>query len=367
MKKPHLIIFFLLFYAITAVAQQKDNKDTIPIEQVSNKEFLVFPFVVRSLETDWGFGGVAAAFFKPKKNDSLTRTSDINLLGLYTLRSQLIVVLNSTVFFPHEDHIFRFQASYSYYPDDFWGLGNTTKPEDEEGFSQKQFFVNPQFLVRVHKKVYIGATYEFQHTGPVTYTPGDVFDQENIVGRHGGNTSGIGPILTWDSRNAAYSPTKGFFSEVQFIVFDKFMGSDFNFNLLTFDLRKYIQVAKNSVLAFQGLGGFASGEVPFRKLEELGGSDMMRGFYGGRYTDKCLMAYQAEFRQFLFWRLGVVGFAATGEVAPQVSDFYLSGLHYTYGAGMRVALSKKEKLNLRVDYGLGYHSHAFIVQLREAF
>jgi len=353
------------FYMLCAAAQPKVNSDSLG--DISKREKLLFPFAVRSLETDWGFGGVGAIFFKPKAKDSLTRTSDINLLGLYTLRKQLILVLSSTVFFEHEDHILRFQASYSYYPDNFWGLGNYTPASAKEDFSQKQFFINPQFLQRVHKKVYLGVSYEFQQTGDVTYQHGGVFDRENIAGRFGGNTSGVGPLLTWDSRNEAYSPSKGFFSEIQYIVFNKALGSNFDFKLLNFDCRKYIKLMPTSVLALQGLGGFAEGDVPFRKLEELGGPDMMRGYYGGRFTDKCLMAYQAELRQFLFWRIGCVFFGAMGQVAPRVADFALNSFHYTYGTGLRFALSKKEKLNLRIDYGISKESTALTLQLREAF
>jgi hypothetical protein len=94
---------------------------------------------------------------------------------------------------------------------------------------------------------------------------------------------------------------------------------------------------------------------------------MMRGYYGGRFTDKCLMAYQAEYRRLLFWRIGIVAFAATGEVAPVPGQFDIDGLHYAYGGGLRFMLSKTEKLNLRIDYGIAPHSNAFTVQLREAF
>jgi hypothetical protein len=386
--RARLIILLLSCLSVSAFAQQREKipvdsvpskKDLVPFTikmpalprrdttkaRSPNKNLLAFPFAVRSLETNWGFGGIAARFFKAK--DTSIRTSDINVLGLYTLRSQLILVLSSTVFFPHEDHIVRFQASYSYYPDDFWGLGNHTSYTDKEGFSQKQFFINPQFLKRVHGNMYLGLTYEFQHTGPVTYTPGSVFDKEEIAGRHGGNTSGIGPILSWDTRNNAYSPDHGFFAEIQFEWFHKDIGSDFNFRLLSIDLRKFIRLSAKEVLAFQGLGGLTFGNTPFRKLEELGGADMMRGYYGGRFTDKCLMAYQAEYRRFLFWRIGAVAFASTGEVGPTPGKFELDGFHYAYGAGLRFALSKEEKLNLRVDYGIAKHSNAFTVQLREAF
>jgi len=385
-----LFTFFLLSLSVSSFAWQREHihvdtipskKDLVPfnikIPQLPHrdtttpapeaKNLLAFPFAVRSLETDWGFGGIAARFFKAEKHDTTIRTSDVNLLGLYTLRSQLILVLSSTVFFPKEDNIARFQASYSYYPDDFWGLGNHTSFTAKEGFSQKQFFINPVFLKRIHGHVYFGLSYEFQHTGPVTYPAGGIFDKENIIGRHGGNTSGFGPILSWDTRNNAYSPDAGGFAEIQFEYFDKYLGSDFNFRLLSIDLRKFFRLSAKDVLAFQGLGGFTFGNTPFRKLEELGGADMMRGYYGGRFTDKCLMAYQAEYRRFLFWRVGMVAFASTGEVAPTLGRFELNGFHSAYGGGLRFALSKEEKLNLRVDYGVAKHSNAFTVQLREAF
>ncbi|HVU98586.1 MAG TPA: BamA/TamA family outer membrane protein [Puia sp.] len=366
--RARLITLFVFIASVSSFGQQRERipLDTVPAHPaIKNKNLLAFPFAVRSLETDWGFGGIAARFFKAK--DTTIRTSDINLLGLYTLRSQLILVLSSTIFFPKEDHIARFQASYSYYPDDFWGLGNHTSFQDKEGFSQKQFFINPQFLKRIHGNLYLGVTYEFQHTGPVSYTPGGVFDKQSIPGRHGGNTSGIGPILSWDTRNNAYSPDRGAFAEIQFEYFDQHLGSDFNFRLLSVDLRKFIHLSDKEVFALQGLGGFTFGETPFRKLEELGGADMMRGYYGGRFTDKCLMAYQAEYRRFLFWRLGAVAFASTGEVASTPRKFELDGFHFAYGGGVRFALSKEEKLNLRVDYGIAKHSNAFTVQLREAF
>jgi outer membrane protein assembly factor BamA len=343
------------------------KKDTTATTSTVSRNLLSFPFVVKSLETNWGFGGIAARFFKPVKNDSTVRTSDVNILGLYTLKKQLIFVLSSTIFFPHEDRIARFQASYSYYPDKFWGLGNHTAFSAEEAFSQRQFFINPQFLQRIHQKLYIGVSYEYQHSGAISYIAGGLFDKQNIVGRYGGNTSGIGPILSWDTRNNAYSPTKGVFAEIQYIWLNSLIGSNFNLTVFNLDLRKYFLLTNGSVFAVQALAGLTAGNTPFRKLEELGGSDMMRGYFGGRFTDKCLMAYQAEYRQFLFWRIGAVAFASTGEVASHLNQFDLTGLHYAYGGGLRFMISKEEKLNIRIDYGIARHSNAFNVQFREAF
>lgn len=339
--------------------------DTLPV--AISKTTLAFPFAVRSLETNWGFGGILAHFFKMAPRDTTIRTSDVNFLALYTLKKQLILVLNATLFFPREDRIVRFQASYSYYPDKFWGLGNHSIFDAEESFSQRQFFINPQFLQRIHQKLYLGVSYEFQHTGPVSYTPHGLFDKEDITGRHGGNTSGIGPVLSWDTRNNAYSPTHGVLAEIQYIWFNGVLGSDFNFTIFNIDFRKFFYLSERSVFAVQGIAGLSSGNTPFRKLEELGGSDMMRGYYAGRFTDKCLMAYQAEYRRLLFWRIGMVAFAAAGQVGADPGRFELDGFHYAYGGGLRFMLSKMEKLNLRIDYGVGRHSTALNVQLREAF
>jgi hypothetical protein len=64
----------------------------------------------------------------------------------------------------------------------------------------------------------------------------------------------------------------------------------------------------------------------------------------------------------------MVAFAATGGVAHTPGQFELvNGFHYSYGGGLRYMLSKEEKLNLRLDYGVARHSNAFTVQLREAF
>src|SRR4051812_44944868 len=82
--------------------------DTLP--RGIDSRFLVFPFLIKSPETDWGFGVAAAYFFKASKTEEELRTSDVNLISLYTLRKQTVIVLGSTIFFPGEKKVFRFQG-----------------------------------------------------------------------------------------------------------------------------------------------------------------------------------------------------------------------------------------------------------------
>jgi outer membrane protein assembly factor BamA len=152
--------------------------------------------------------------------------------------------------------------------------------------------------------------------------------------------------------------------------FTRLLGSDYQYTNYVLDLRRFFRIHGAQVLAIQAYGTFNAGEVPLRSLAYLGGANSMRGYYAGRYRDKNGGVLQAEYRVPLFWRLGVVGFGGIGNVGPRLEDINLVDLKWSYGGGLRVALNKKEKLNLRLDYGLGGFksgSQGFYLQLGEAF
>ena len=364
-KAGIILIVFTLVATCRCVASGFAVDDSL-LDKSAGKS-LLFPFFLKSPETNWGFGTAAAYFFKTEKKDPAVRTSDLNLVSLYTLRNQLVIVLGSTVYFSKEKAILRFEGSYSYYPDKCWGIGNATSSQSEENYTIRQFYFNPQLLRNFFRHWYAGFTYEFQHVGSFLYRTNGVFDKQQIIGRNGGNTSGLGFLLTWDTRNNAYSPTQGFFIEFSSKVFDKNIGSDFNFGKLSVDFRNFILLPGKQVLALQLVVNENSGAIPIRHLGMLGGSEIMRGYYRGRYMDKDMIAMQAELRQHVFWRLGVTGFAGIGEVAPHTSDFQWDGLHFAYGAGLRIMVSESEKLNLRIDFGVGKKSNGLYVILKEAF
>jgi outer membrane protein assembly factor BamA len=364
MKRFQLILLFA-FSVGKIIAAEPSFSDSS--QQKKSGKFLFFPFLLRSPETSVGFGAANVFFFRTKENDSASRTSDVNLVALYTLRKQTVFVLGSSIYFPDEKVIIRLQTSYSHYPDKTWGIGNDSPGGAKEDYSMHQFYFYPQILRKFLHNWYAGINYEIQSVGDFVYQPNGVFDQQDIPGRYGGSMAGAGVLLSYDSRNGAYSPTNGIFGELNLMSHNGVAGSDFNFTTFSVDLRKFFPLEEDRVLAMQFILKDNKGNVPIRSLAMLGGSDMMRGYYYGRYTDKDLIAYQAELRQFLFWRIGVAGFAGLGEVADKVADFRFDGLHYAAGAGLRIMVSKKEKLNLRVDYGFGSQSGGLYVIVKEAF
>lgn len=152
--------------------------------------------------------------------------------------------------------------------------------------------------------------------------------------------------------------------------FDHFMpiiGSDYQYTSYVVDIRRFLRIYKDQILALQAYGMFTAGDVPLRSLAYLGGANSMRGYYAGRYRDKNQGVLQAEYRVPIIGRIGVVGFAGFGNIGPELKDINFDDLKYSYGGGVRIALNKAEKLNLRLDYGLGQHSQGFYLQLGEAF
>jgi outer membrane translocation and assembly module TamA len=108
--------------------------------------------------------------------------------------------------------------------------------------------------------------------------------------------------------------------------------------------------------------------VPVRSLASFGGANRMRGYYDGRYKDLNQLLLQGEYRFPLVWKLSAVAFAGTGSVAASFSEYALNDLKYSYGAGLRIPLDRKERLNMRLDYGIGQgKNNGFYLQLGEAF
>jgi len=348
------------------------------------KHIIGFPAVLYSPELTWALGGAGNYYFKFSHKDSVIRTSFVQALGIVSLRGQLVFGFDGSIFFPKERFILRPHGSVSRFPDRFWGLGNDSRSEDKERYAISQYYLFPQLLRVVYRKFYVGAAYECQRVFSFEYytkSNGDpsLFDVQNVPGRKGSFTSGLGLMLLWDSRNNTFSSSKGFYVQYYINKYSHLLGSQFEFVSQTLDVRKYVSASRTSVLAFQFLGYFNQGNVPIRTMANIGSGTIMRGYYDGRFTDKNLMAVQAELRQHLIHRLGVVAFAGAGRVARNFSEFFqsrsqsvsskgpISALKPSIGVGVRFALDKAENLNMRFDVGFGKHSSGVYLNFSEAF
>jgi len=81
-----------------------------------------------------------------------------------------------------------------------------------------------------------------------------------------------------------------------------------------------------------------------------------------------LIALQAEYRFVpVFWRLGLAVFAGLGDVAATPGRFDAGQFKYSYGLGLRFVIDPKQRINLRLDYGLGKETSGVYFTATEAF
>lgn len=331
---------------------------------------LILPLIARSIETDWSVGIAGSFTFRFNRLDTLTRTSNTQALALYSLRKQFIAAINGTTYFPGERYILNHQISYSYFPDKFWGLGKSALDQNVEAYTFRQYYVYLHLQRKLRDRFFLGLLYEYQRLLNVDHDPGDLFDQQQVPGRDPYHISGAGLSLTYDTRNNAFAPDQGALGQIFFNHFAPLLGSGFRYTAYVVDLRRFMRLYRDQVLAVQAYAQFNVGDVPLRSLASFGGSNSMRGFYDGRYRSKNQLVLQAEYRVPIVWRIGAVGFFGVGNVGDRLGDLNLRELKYSYGAGLRVVLNRKERLNLRVDYGWGLGqsvSNGLYFQLGEAF
>ncbi len=331
-------------------------------------KILAIPVISRAPETDWTFGAAGTWLFKTSSKDTLLRTSNLQLIGIYTLRKQYVGQLDANIVFPRERWYLKMHASLSRFPDTFWGVGNNMPDNNKEGYAFSQYHINPTLMRMIRPKLFAGLIFDLQKFYNISYTPSGIFDQQQLPGRRGSLISGTGVTFLLDSRDNLYNAYKGWYTQFTSIFYGKAFGSQFTYNQLIIDTRKYINVYRKHVLALQAYFEYnGPGTAPFRNLARMGGPERMRGYYSGRFTDRAHMCYQAEYRFPIWWRFGATVFAALGEVAPSFGKMSINGLKYTYGAGLRFAANRMERINFRFDYGFRKGGGDYYFTVAEAF
>ncbi|HEY0743374.1 MAG TPA: hypothetical protein VGD40_18025, partial [Chryseosolibacter sp.] len=145
--------------------------------------------------------------------------------------------------------------------------------------------------------------------------------------------------------------------------------SDYVYGNVRIDFRFYNKTdwLKDDVIASQFFLNLNDGNVPFRDMADIGGSNTMRGYYRGYYRYKNLYAWQTEYR-FMVHRY--VGFALWAGLAT-LSDEWYSPFKYAVkpnaGLGLRVRINQTDKLNVRADYGFGKNQQGLYLDASEAY
>lgn len=331
----------------------------------------------------WSFTGYPAYFYLPevghaigaaasysfdssKGRDSVSSKSNIRLVSAYTSRRLMMVFMPYSVFWNEDKNYLFGELGFFKYRYFYYGIGNNTLLEKEEVY---QVNFPRLYLGYTHKVVGdlgLGVSYWLEDFNQEEVLDGGLVD--NVFGGHGSLSSGLGPLLVYDTRNHSIFPEKGWYVEGRWMWFDRFLGSSNTFYKGFVDAMYYYPVHKKAVLATNFNFRFAGGDVPFNMMSMLGGDKKLRGIYLGRYRENNSLLLQSEYRLDLVWRIGLSVFGGLGQVYDRTSYLKMDDWNWTVGGGLRFKLDPQSKLNLRLDYGIGNNQNRqFYLTIGEAF
>ena len=361
-----LLSFIFIFLFLCKQASAQRNRFPELRDTAKKSEFFWFPLIIYAPETRLAFGLGEAFTFKTSRKDSLTRPSKITGTQLYTMNKQLLANLLSDIYTNGNKYHIVSYVSFQRFPNRFYGIGNNTDKTFEKYDAVFVDFKNT-FERRFAKNFFAGITQNYRYCDIISYLSYGEFARKNIPGENGGHISGFGLNASFDNRDNVFYPSKGNYFKFTWMLYDKTFGSDYSFRNYTLDLRKFISVYKENILALQLYAEHGNGTIPFHMLSQMGGTQLMRGFFQGRFRDKNVVAFQAEARIPVWKRFSLAVFGSVGEVSPSINQFALNKIKLTGGAGIRMRLLKTQKVNIRLDAGFGKDSYGIYLDFSEAF
>jgi outer membrane protein assembly factor BamA len=313
------------------------------------------------------YGAAGSYIFRWPGSGADDRPSTLSPILIYTQEKQFFAQLKSVVYLKDESYLAELNFKLQDYPDKFFGIGPGAATTDRESYTSRSSSLAFTLQKKIRESLNIGIQYNYTQWKITDYESDSLLSSGTIPGSREGMLSGLNLIANLDTRDNIFAPGRGEWFVFNARFYNKVLGSDFNFNSLSIDLRKYFPLFSSHVLALRTVVRSQSGTVPFQELARLGGQYLMRGYYDGRFRDRNLAALQLEYRLPLFWRLGMVGFASAGNVADHWSRFDFNHLKYSYGFGFRYVFDRKEKIYIRIDFGFGKDESGFYLSVFEAF
>lgn len=401
--KKYILFFITLSVTFTTVAKEESlaktdsttttilTKKELHRQRVAQRNFHYNILGGPSYTPDFGFliGGSALMTFRMNPQDTTMRRSVIPMALAFMFEGGgLNLMVKPQLFFKDDKFRIFGVLNYKNTRENFYGIGYNTNKNYERSDSTSQyrysgFQVNPWFLFRMGKSdIFFGPQIDISYdklSDPAKHLPQQA-DYAAAGGDENGYknfSSGIGFLLSYDTRDIPANPYSGTYVDLRGIMYQKWLGSDQNFYRLELDYRQYKSVGQRKVLAWtlQTKNSFGR-HIPLTKYALSGTPFDLRGYYMGQYRDKSSHVALVEYRQMFntdrsTWlkritsHLGYVAWGGVGFMGPTPGK--IEGVLPNAGLGLRIEV--QPRMNVRFDYGRNFvnKQSLFYFNMTEAF
>ncbi|HTJ48679.1 MAG TPA: BamA/TamA family outer membrane protein [Cyclobacteriaceae bacterium] len=360
------MLLLMAVLSSNALAQSADSSK----HKLKRFRLSPLPVIYYSPETRLGFGGLLALNFETnKKPDSVTKASYLQTSYIYTINKQFDYFTTGRIYTPNNNDIINIRFDYAYFPEYFFGYETENPKPNKDLIQYNRVQGEVRYYRKIKNSIYVGLLGKYNNVYALKSDATGSFLNIKPPGYEGYTVYGFAPAFSIDRRDNQVYPRTGFFLETMFVGNTSTTGNYYRFNTFKLDVRKYFPIGwlKNDVVALQGLLNVNSGNVPFKDMADIGGSNTMRGYYTGYYRYKNLYAFQSEYRATIWKRLG---FTVWGGFALTAKEWYKPfqyGVKPNAGIGLRIMINTNDKLNVRVDQGFGKQQAGFYLDIAEAY
>lgn len=401
--KKYILFFIAISVTLTTVAKEESlaktdsttttilTKKELHRQRVAQRNFHYNILGGPSYTPDFGvlIGGSALMTFRMNPKDTTMRRSVVPMALAFMFEGGgLNLMVKPQLFFKDDKFRIFGVLNYKNTRENFYGIGYNTNKNYERSDSTSQyrysgFQVNPWFLFRMGKSnIFFGPQIDISYdklSEPAKYLPQQA-DYAAAGGDENGYknfSSGIGFLLSYDTRDIPANPYRGTYVDLRGIMYQKWLGSDKNFYRLELDYRQYKSVGQRKVLAWtlQSKNTFGR-HIPLTKYALSGTPFDLRGYYMGQYRDKSSHVALVEYRQMFntdrsTWlkritsHLGYVAWGGVGFMGPTPGK--IEGVLPNAGLGLRIEV--QPRMNVRFDYGRNFvnKQSLFYFNMTEAF
>ncbi len=366
------------------------SKKELHRQQVAKRNFHYNILGGPSFSPDFGFlvGGSALMTFRMNAKDTTMRRSVLPVAMAFIFKGGLNVMIKPQLFFKDDKFRIFGQFSYKNTQENFYGVGYSTNKHYVRSDSTSQYRysgiqINPWFLFRIGESdLFIGPQIDLNYD-KITNPAKHLVTQEDYVNAGGTESgyksfnSGIGFLLTYDTRDIPANPYKGVYIDFRGLMYQKWLGGDKNFYSFELDYRQYKQVGERKVIAWTLQTKNVLGEhIPLNKYVLVGTPFDLRGYYMGQYRDKSAHIAIMEYRQMfntdrnnwlkkIIHRLGFVAWGGAGFMGPKPGK--IEGVLPNGGLGIRIEV--QPRMNVRLDFGRNFinRQNLFYFNMTEAF
>jgi outer membrane protein assembly factor BamA len=315
-----------------------------------------------SNSTSFYIAALAAGVYQTAR-DSITPVSDATLHGRASITGFYSVGFSGNHFSQSDKFRIVYKGEFVHFPLKFWGLGyNTAHNNDNESkYTELQTSLKSEFTWRIGNDIFVGPTFDIQYTQAKKIERPELWDDTplNIF------NCGIGLLFSFDTRDYTTNATRGCNLRVSHKFFPKFLGNPTHFSATEATASWYKRVWPSGVLAMQAHAFVAHGHITWNMMPTVDQSNVVRGYYEGRYRDNNEADAVIELRQHVWDRIGVVVWGGAGTIFKELKQVKFNTILPTYGIGLRWEL--KKRVNIRCDVGFGKHSTGLTLGMHETF